>query len=448
MLMTASQFTIAQRARIAETYSAVLHQSLTQRLRPWLITAAILGYFVFCWVFFDLGKILGQGNWERGGIELSEWVTWQSRPSLEFKNGALKTVWSSRDPLGKSPNPEWLQQTTDGSIQVTYGNDTYRLVVSPERVIAEHAGERIVFERGAKGWVPAAEALPDWAEAQTGRTEVAFGFAGSAEIYGDRITVRRRFFGWPNFVFDPDSQFWGKPVTELAGLAFTAERIKPEQSNLAAMWNDIWNNSLWQHGDVWVKLLQTIIMAFVGTLFAAVISFPLAFLAARSVTNSIWVNQFVMRFFDFMRCVDMFVWALFFTRGFGPGPLAGIAAIFFTDIGTLGKTNTEALDNIDGKQREGIRSVGASPIQVQRYGVVPQVLPVIASQALYQWESNTRSATIIGAMGAGGIGLKLLEAMRTGTNWANVAYMVTLILIVVYVFDGFSGWLRRKLIVG
>ncbi len=82
---------------------------------------------------------------------------------------------------------------------------------------------------------------------------------------------------------------------------------------------------------------------------------------------------------------------------------------------------------------------------VQRFGVLPQVLPVFASQALYFWESNTRSATIIGAVGAGGIGLKLWEAMRTNSDWENVAYMVVLILIVVFVFDAISNSLRSRL---
>jgi phosphonate transport system permease protein len=187
-------------------------------------------------------------------------------------------------------------------------------------------------------------------------------------------------------------------------------------------------------------------MAFVGTVLASLIAFPLSFIAARNIVANRPLNQITKRFFDFQRSVDMLIWALFFTRAFGPGPLAGIAAIFFTDTGTLGKLYAEALENIDDKQREGVRAVGASPTLVQRYGVLPQVLPVFASQALYFWESNTRSATIIGAVGAGGIGLKLWEAMRTNANWANVFYMVILILIVVYVFDSISSALRRRLI--
>ena len=93
-----------------------------------------------------------------------------------------------------------------------------------------------------------------------------------------------------------------------------------------------------------------------------------------------------------------------------------------------------------------MRSTGAADVLVQRFGVLPQVLPVMVSQTLYQWESNTRGATIIGAVGAGGIGLKLWEAMRTNSNWANVFYMVLLILIVVFVFDNLSRFLRTRLI--
>ena len=228
-------------------------------------------------------------------------------------------------------------------------------------------------------------------------------------------------------------------------LIISGPRIDPAQSNGSLAWENILNNNEWQHGDVWLKLLQTIVMAFVGTVFASIVAFPLAFAAARNITPSRLANQGFKRFFDFLRSVDMLIWALFFTRGFGPGPLAGMSAIFFTDTGTLGKLYSEALENIDDKQREGIRSVGASPVSVQRYGVLPQVLPVFLSQSLYFWESNTRSATIIGAVGAGGIGLKLWEAMRTNQDWENVAYMVVLLLVVVFVFDNVSNFLRQKL---
>src|SRR5690606_12812125 len=228
--------------------------------------------------------------------------------------------------------------------------------------------------------------------------------------------------------FDTKSQFWGRSNGELLALASFGERVDPERSNFGHMVDDFLGNNVWQHSDILSKLMQTLVMAFVGTLFGTVVAFPLAFIAARNITPNRAANWLMKRSFDFLRSIDMLIWALFFTRSFGPGPIPGIAAIFFTDSGALGKVYAEALENVDDKQREGVKSVGASPAVVQRYGVVPQVLPVFISQSLYFWESNTRSATIIGAVGAGGIGLKLLEAMGTNADWDKVAYMVLLIL--------------------
>jgi len=343
--------------------------------------------------------------------------------------------------------PKTVREEAVVKATVRLGNG--ELVIAPGLVTVTRGDETVAFDIG-KDSVKPHGALPDWVEQRReGATAyVSFGWSGRAEVQNDEVVVWRRFAGWANFVFDTTSPFWGKSFGEVASLIISGPRLDPNQSNLSLAFSNIWNNNEWQHGDVWVKLLQTIVMAFVGTVFASLVAFPLAFLAARNITPSWVANQLFKRFFDFLRSVDMLIWALFFTRGFGPGPLAGMSAIFFTDTGTLGKLYSEALENIDDKQREGIRSVGASPVVVQRYGVLPQVLPVFLSQSLYFWESNTRSATIIGAVGAGGIGLKLWEAMRTNQDWENVCYMVLLILIVVFIFDNISNVLRRRLIGG
>ncbi|MEL6920649.1 MAG: phosphonate ABC transporter, permease protein PhnE [Pseudomonadota bacterium] len=323
------------------------------------------------------------------------------------------------------------------------------IIATPGLVSVSHAGTTIEIEVDPIAEiVTPRDPLPSWALQKTegAKVFIDFGFAGRAEIRSKEIKVNKRFFGWENFVFDTRSPYWGMPFTQVMGHLFSGPQLVEDKSNWALMWDNIINNAEWQHGDVWIKLLQTIVMAFVGTLFAVVIALPLSFFAARNITPNFFVNQILKRFFDFLRSVDMLIWALFFTRAFGPGPLAGISAIFFTDTGTFGKLYAEALENIDDKQREGVKSVGAAPTAVQRYGVLPQVLPVFASQALYFWEANTRSATIIGAVGAGGIGLKLWEAMRTNQDWENVAYMVILILIVVFIFDNISNALRSRLI--
>ena len=351
---------------------------------------------------------------------------------------------------GQAGETETVTETREGVAAAAVEiSPTVHLQIAPDRVQVTRGGETLVLDidRENERVLPQGE-LPSWAlqKGEGGKVAVYFGFAGRAEIRWYEAKVNRRFVGWENFWFDTYSPYWGKSFGEVMSLAFSGDRIDPDRSNLAVMWDNIVNNAEWQHGDVWIKLLQTIVMAFVGTLFAVAVAFPLSFVAARNITPNRFLNQALKRFFDFQRSVDMLIWALFFTRAFGPGPLAGISAIFFTDTGTFGKLYSEALENIDDKQREGVRSVGAAPAAVQRFGVVPQVLPVFISQALYFWESNTRSATIIGAVGAGGIGLKLWEAMRTNADWENVAYMVILILIVVFVFDNISNALRSRLV--
>ena len=439
-----AQISEDRRIELKEKYAEVFHKTPLQRALPYVVSFSILAYMVFAFFFFNIAGVISGAKWDRAGLYMADWVSWQATPKFRFKDDAIQLQYPRFSPLGEKPNPEWVTQNGD-VYRVTFGSE--------QNAIEVQKGLVTVFVDGAAHEVEItkdAALLPQGAHSsmseRNGRVRISFGFEGNVEIRNTQVRVWRRFWGWENFFFDPASPYWGKSAAEVVGLLFSGQRLDPDQSNISLAFNNFLYNAEWQHLDVFVKLLQTIVMAFVGTLFAAVLAFPLAFIAARNITMSKTSNWMMKRFFDFLRSVDMLIWALFFTRSFGPGPLAGISAIFFTDTGTLGKLYSEALENVDDKQREGVKSVGASPAEVQRYGVVPQVLPLFASQALYFWESNTRSATIIGAVGAGGIGLKLLEAMRTGTDWENVGYMVILILLVVFVFDAISNNLRSRLI--
>jgi phosphonate transport system permease protein len=189
-------------------------------------------------------------------------------------------------------------------------------------------------------------------------------------------------------------------------------------------------------------------MAFLGTLGGGIVALPLAFLAARDFMPLRSIRFVARRFFDFVRGVDSLIWTVVLARAFGPGPLTGALAILITDTGTFGKIFSEALENVDNKQIEGVASTGAKPVQRYRFGVIPQITPVLLSQLLYFLESNTRSATIIGAITGGGIGLLLTQAIITQKDWEEVAYYIVLIILMVMVMDWFSGWLRRKLIRG
>lgn len=488
----------AQMDEIAARHPAVFHRSFWQRFRVAILTGGFVLYALYCWWFFAIGHVLGTANWNIAGTYLADWVSYEIRPEVKIApDGAMKLTYPRFSPLGPNAEPDWVEiergtmtRTTPAAATTTAAakkpasmgfmgegaviggsaaavgeqataatreedvvkrakitlNTSTSVEIVPDRVTVQHAGETLAVNTDGSDMTVEGQ-LPEWAtqKAPGGKITLSFGFAGWGEIEADDVSIRKRFLGWANFLFDTNSPFHGKSTSEVVSLITSGDRIDPKQSNLSLAWDNILYNSEWQHLDVWTKLLQTIVMAFVGTLFAMLLAFPLAFLAARNITRSWISNQVTKRLFDFLRSVDMLIWALFFTRAFGPGPLAGMSAIFFTDTGTLGKLYSEALENIDDKQREGVKSVGASPVAVQRFGVLPQVMPLFASQALYFWESNTRSATIIGAVGAGGIGLKLWEAMRTNSDWENVAYMVLLILIVVFVFDGISNALRSRL---
>ncbi|MBT1156691.1 phosphonate ABC transporter, permease protein PhnE [Aminobacter anthyllidis] len=446
---------------ISERHPDVFAGSWRKTLTGWAVGLGLVAYLAFAWWFFAAGAVLAGGNWGIAGTYLADWVSYEVRPQIDFKDDRLDISYPRFSAYRADRHPHWLSferpATTAAAAPANKASASHvtafigsndSIEVTPAQVLVRRGGETLDVAVVRRVSVVASGPLPSWAtQKKPGeKITVDFGFAGSAQIDADDVNIRHRFFGWENFFFDGHSPYWGKSTGEVMSLIASDERIDSKMSNAALAWDNIVNNSEWQHGDVWIKMLQTIVMAFVGTLFASLLAFPLAFLAARNITQNRLVNQVAKRFFDFLRSVDMLIWALFFTRAFGPGPIAGISAIFFTDTGTFGKLYSEALENIDDKQREGMRSVGASPASVQRYGVVPQVLPVLISQSLYFWESNTRSATIIGAVGAGGIGLKLWEAMRTNSDWENVAYMVLLILIVVFIFDNISTALRQRLI--
>jgi len=395
----------ADRERLTAAHPAIFNRGFMQRFGLLTGIVAVLVYLTACFFFFNVGPAFMQGRWDRASSYIQDWYSWRAQPRLRFEDGKVNPQWSSRMQYPADAPIDWLQPLPDGGYSVVYAGT--------------QDGNKVL---------------------------VHYGFAGQAEIRTSQVYVQRRFLGWANFLFDTKSEFWGKSYGDLAALALWGERLDPTRSNISHMVDDFLDNGVWQHADILSKLMQTLVMAFVGTLFGTLVALPLAFLAARNITANRAANWGMKRLFDFLRSIDMLIWALFFTRSFGPGPIPGIAAIFFTDTGALGKVYAEALENVDDKQREGVKSVGASPIAVNRFGVLPQVLPVFISQSLYFWESNTRSATIIGAVGAGGIGLKLLEAMGTNADWDKVAYMVLLILFVVFLFDHISNSLRSRLI--
>lgn len=201
-------------------------------------------------------------------------------------------------------------------------------------------------------------------------------------------------------------------------------------------------------GHVWTflhALGETLGIAFLGTLTAAILAFPVAFLAARNVVPNPFAHFAVRRGLDVMRSVDVLIWALIWINVVGLGPFAGALAIACSDFGALGKLFSEAIETCDRRPGEGVVASGGSSLHRIRFGLIPGVLPVLASQVLYFFESNTRSATIIGIVGAGGIGQYLTELIRV-LELKQVAFLVLMILVTVAAIDWVSTRLRRALI--
>jgi phosphonate transport system permease protein len=195
-----------------------------------------------------------------------------------------------------------------------------------------------------------------------------------------------------------------------------------------------------------VRLIgETILMAYVGTLTGAIVAFCLNFLASPNLTGDATTVFVSRRFLEFCRTVPDIIFALIFVVAFGLGPLAGVLAIAIHSVGALGKQFFETTENIDMKPVEGLRAAGASWIETIRFAALPQVLASYMSFALLRFEINVRGATVLGFVGAGGIGMDLMEAIRK-FYYSDVSAILVLIIAVVMTIDISTGFLRRALI--
>jgi phosphonate transport system permease protein len=192
------------------------------------------------------------------------------------------------------------------------------------------------------------------------------------------------------------------------------------------------------------ELIVTLQIAVWGTALAIVSSIPLALLAAGNLTPW-WVHQPIRRFLDACRAINEMVFALLFVVAVGLGPFAGVLALWIHTTGTLAKLFSEAVEAIDPQPVEGIRATGAHPVAEVLYGVIPQVLPLWSSYALYRFESNVRSASVVGMVGAGGIGMVLWEVIR-GFQYAQTAAVLLMLVVSVAVIDMVSAQLRKRLV--
>jgi phosphonate transport system permease protein len=248
----------------------------------------------------------------------------------------------------------------------------------------------------------------------------------------------RRWLKWAAFVAWLGAVLWWFDVSPwriwngLSGLMVILRQMFPPSPG------EHWDAILWGLGE-------SVAMAFLGSTIAVLVAFPLGFLGANNVVVNALAHFSIRRFFDVFRGMDQLIWALAFVRAVGLGPLAGVLAIAAAEIAVLAKLFAEAIENADAKQTEAVTAVGGRRILAIRFGILPQVFPVMLAQYLYQIESNTRSASILGVVGAGGIGLQIAERIKV-RYWDEVLFIILLILVTVAVIDTLSALVRRRLI--
>lgn len=198
-------------------------------------------------------------------------------------------------------------------------------------------------------------------------------------------------------------------------------------------------------GSILLVLWETVNIATIATGFAVLLALPVAYISAQNTTPNkvtLWIGRFIL---VASRSVNTIIWALLFVAIFGPGVVAGIVAITFRSIGFVGKLLGEAIEEIDKRSVEALEASGASHFKVLVYAIVPQVMPAFWAVAILRWDINLRESSVLGLVGAGGIGIVLQGAIDT-FNWPEVATVLLAILVLVVLGEVLSAFLRRRIL--
>ncbi|WP_247639307.1 MULTISPECIES: phosphonate ABC transporter, permease protein PhnE [Chromohalobacter] len=244
-----------------------------------------------------------------------------------------------------------------------------------------------------------------------------------------------------------------------AGLIVVALAVTWSVATLDVIWPWVWDAPV-QIGDLFRRmvppefsnwraifwaLVETLNIATLATFVAVFVSLPIAYISAQNTTPNrftLWLGRFIL---VSSRSVNTLIWALLFVAIFGPGVLAGIIAIMFRSLGFLGKLMGEAIEEIDRRPVEALEATGASRAKVILYAIVPQVIPTFFAVSILRWDINLRESTVLGLVGAGGIGVILQGAIDT-LAWPTVATVLLAIIVLVIAGEAVAAWLRKKVI--
>lgn len=259
-----------------------------------------------------------------------------------------------------------------------------------------------------------------------------------------KITRRRRIKRWviaAIVILIYAWAFYGMPALHFQATSWTVTK-----SIFSGLFHPDWNYVYDPGGeDLLRKLLETLAIAVLGTFVSAFLCFPFAFWAARNLSRSFLISGSGKFLLAFVRTFPELVMALLFIKAVGPGSFAGVLALGIHSIGMLGKLYAEGIETIDHGPTEALTATGANKLQTFWFAVIPQVIPLFLSYTMYRFEINVRSATILGVIGAGGIGTPLIFALDT-RSWSRVGIILLGIIVMVTIIDYISGYLRKKIV--
>ncbi|MEO7743662.1 MAG: phosphonate ABC transporter, permease protein PhnE [Usitatibacter sp.] len=222
--------------------------------------------------------------------------------------------------------------------------------------------------------------------------------------------------------------------------AFFADAHEQAADLMQRMWPPRWSYL----PQILAPILETIHIATLGTLIGLVLSIPLAFLSARNTTLNGFTWAIGRALLVASRSVNTVIWGLVFVAVFGPGPVAGVAAVAARSVGFLAKLVAEAIEEADAGPIEAVQATGAGTAQVYLIGILPQVMPVILGTTVYRWDINIRESSVLGFVGAGGIGLQLYASINQFA-WQQVIVVLAAILVIVVVSEAISAYVRGRI---
>lgn len=257
------------------------------------------------------------------------------------------------------------------------------------------------------------------------------------------VNMKKRVGYWATFIITALLIIWsftGMPMKlspnfyKLIGSIFSG-LFHPE-------WKYVYNGT---GEDLITQLWQTLCIAFLGTFISAIISIPFAFWAANTKHKKWFVSRSGHFILTAIRSFPEIVLALMFIKAAGPGAAAGVLALGFHSVGMLAKLFSEAIENLGDGANEAITAVGGSKFNIAMFATMPNLMPALISNTLYRFDVSVRSASILGLVGAGGIGTPLMFALNT-RDWNRVGIILLGIIVMVVIIDWISGWIRKKLV--